>query len=159
MRQYYVPLALKTTTSLMTGEDDGFGADDASRKIARARAAAAGVNIAGKKYHPGLCPKKDAFSPFAWYGDEMEVKRKAEALGRNVHGSIEHHTPVRDADLAANERPYRVARRLVKPEVDAENRNNFGGKATKKQIAALYQKYQDKHSGNPMPAGDVKLTK
>jgi hypothetical protein len=157
LRRVFLPPALKTTTRFMSGSNDGFGNDNFSRQIALARACIAGINVSGKKFHPGLCPKGDAFSPYAWYGDEVEAKQKALALGRSVEGSINATAPIRDEDLAAMERPYRVAPHVVADDVQHEIDTQHGGKATAKKRRELTQKYQDKHSGNPVPIGPVTL--
>ncbi len=158
LRLLISPVAIHgTTTRLMSGSDDGFGNDNVARQIAYAKARAAGVSVSGKKWHPGLCPKGESFSPKAWYRDEAEVKHKAEALGRNVEGSITHQTPIRDKDIQDNEKPYRIAPDLVQGDVLREVVENHGGKATPRLCKTLTEKYRDKHSGSSKPIGKVDL--
>lgn len=156
MKRIITPPALKTTTRFMAGSSDGLS-DDASRKIAYENARAAGINISGKKFHPGLCRRGVMFDPQAWYGNETEAIQKADRLGRNIEGSITHKTSARDSDLASLEEPYRVAPHIVKPYVDAEIEQEHGGKVTAKKRAEITAKHQDKHSGNKKPSGKVKL--
>jgi hypothetical protein len=151
--------SLRTSTTFMSGqhEDDGFGTDDRSRKLARAKAEAMGVNISGKKYHPGLCRKGVPLDPQAWYGDESEVRKKAAAKGCNVHGSIEMETSVPDYLLKKAAQPYQCSRATVQPDVDREVKEVHGGKATKKQRDNLYRKFQAKHSGSRAVVGTPTL--
>jgi len=146
LRRLFTPCSLKTTTRFMSGSSDGLP-DDASRRIAYAKAREAGVSVSGKKFHPGLCRKGMAFDPQAWYGDEVEAKRKALSLGRSVEGSINATGPTFDADLAALEKPYRVARHIVKDDVNREIKQVHGGKVSKEKREELYRHFQDKHSG------------
>ena len=156
LRRVFTPCVLRTTTQFMSGSSDGLP-DDASRRIAYAKASAAGVSVAGKKFHPGLCPKGESYSPKAWYGDAEEVKRKAVALGRSVEGAINVTGPTFDSDLAALERPYRVSRRVVADDVNMEIMAAHGGKVSRAKREELFRKYQDKHSGNQKRPGKVAL--
>ena len=143
------PVVCGTDTQLfLSKSNDGFVGNDLGRKIALAKARQAGVSTAGKMFVPGLCPKGEMYSPKAWCGDKAEVVKKAEALGRNVEGSIQHFTPVRDKDYAKVEAPYRVAPKLVAEDVQEANQQRFGGKATKAQVQTLLEEKIDLHSGN-----------
>lgn len=156
LRKVVTPCALRTTTRFMSGSGDGLP-DDTSRRIAYAKARAAGVNISGKKFHPGLCPKGEPFSPKAWYGDESEVRRKAAALGRGLEGAINAAAPIFDHDLAANEKPYRIATHLVREDVDREIAECHGGKVTPEKRREITERHRDKHSGNQPRKGKVSL--
>lgn len=148
MRKLISIPALRTTTTFMAGSDDGFGNDNRGRKIALAKARKAGVNVSGKKFHPGLARRGIQYDPNAWYGSESEVRAKAEAKGCNLTGSITHTTGVRDSDYAKAEAPYRVSAATVAPEVELEVKRRHGGKATKEQVRKLYEEKIDLHSGN-----------
>lgn len=156
-RMFGCPHIQGTDTILMSGSDDGFGNDNASRQMAIAKARTAGVSVAGMKYCPGLCRKGVRFDPEAWYKDAADVKRKAQSLGRCVEGSITVESPIRDSDLATQEKPYRVARHVVKEDVDREIDQQHGGKVSKEKREELYVKYQDKHSGSKAKPGKVDL--
>lgn len=151
LKKVFSLATLRTDTQFLAGShnDDGFGRDDWSRRQARAKAALAGVNIAGKKFHPGLCRPGELFDPYAWYDSKAEVVRKAEAQGKCVHGAIEHESPIRDADLKANEEPYRVSPDCVQTEVDQEIKQVHGGTVTPKQRREIVEKFVDIHSGRP----------
>lgn len=156
MRKVFSVPSLRTTTNFMAGLDDGLP-DERSRKLAHQKARAAGVNISGAKFHPGLCRRGVPFDPQAWYRDEAEVKQKVERLGRCVEGSVNHRSSIRDCDLAAVDRPYRVADEVVKPEVDLEIKEVYGGKVTPQKRKELTEKYVEQHSGLAAPSGPVNL--
>lgn len=144
-----VPTILGTDTQLfLSRSDDGFGNDHESRKIAKAKADAAGVVTSGKTFVPGLCRRGVPFDPMAWVSDKSEVVKKAEKLGRNVVGSIQHKTPIRDEHIANLEKPYRVSRDAVKEEVAEAIEQRHGGTATAAQTDSLFEEMVDKHSGN-----------
>jgi hypothetical protein len=148
-KQISVPMVIGTDTQMFLSKtDDGFGGDDMSRKIAKQKAAAAGVSTVGKTFVPGLCRHKVPYDPGAWVNDKAEVVKKAEKLGRNVEGGIKHFTPVRDADYAKVEAPYRVSPKVVAPEVAATVKQRFGPKATKQQVAKVFEEKIALHSGN-----------
>jgi putative FmdB family regulatory protein len=157
VKKFSIPI-LKTDTAFMAGShiDDGLP-DDASRKIAYAKARAAGVNVSGKRFQPGLCPTGDMFSPKAWCGDRAEIKRKAEELGRDVDGAVTHRSSIRDEHYAKLEKPYRVAPHVVMPYVEKEIKEVHGGKVDAKTKRDIIEKHRDRHSGSPRPAGNVKL--
>jgi hypothetical protein len=156
-RVFGCPHIQGTDTLLLQGTDDGFGPDNASRQMALAKAQAAGISVSGMKFHPGLCRRGVRFDPQAWYRDGADVKRKARQLGRCVEGAVNVTSPIFESDLAAQEKPYRVARHVVKEDVDREVAQCHGGKMTKAKREELYHKYVDKHSGSPAPKGKVKL--
>jgi hypothetical protein len=140
-------------TQLMGGLDDGFGNDNTSRQIALAKARAAGVSTTGMKFNYGLCPKGEPFSPKAWYRDGAEARRKVRELGRCANGAINVSSPLSDADIADNEKPYRVSRSVVKEDVDREIAQCHGGMVSAGKKEELYSKYQDKHSGSKSTKG------
>ena len=138
--------------------DDGFGNDERSRRIARARAEAAGVNVNGMRFHPGLCRKGVPYDPInGWYSSRADVIRKAEAKGCNVFGCIEHTTPIRDKDLAALERPYRPAASVVARDAERIVAEKYGPNATKAQVENTVEELRDRHAGNAEVKGKVSL--
>jgi len=154
-----VPARLNTDTDFMAGAgvaSDGLP-DQQSRKIAYAKAKKAGVNISGKRWHPGLCRRGVTFDPEAWYGDRAEVIQKADRLGRCVEGSINHVSPIRDEHLAKAEAPYRPSASAVQPEVNREIQQEHGGRATREKRRELTEKYRDRYAGTPAPSGPVNL--
>jgi len=103
---------IKTDTTFLANRGDGFGNDSNSRKLAHAKARAAGVNPTGKVYCPSLCPKGERLSPKAWVNDTADIKRickdnnwSSETLG------------VKAVDKATEPAPYRVADDIVRDEV------------------------------------------
>lgn len=115
---FSVPAAIRMDTRFMAGSDldDGFGNDQRSRKIAYAKARAAGVNPAGKKYCPSLCRKGKPFDPQAWVADTTDVKRICQKNGWGCDGAVK--VPMQHIDEP--EQPYRVADDLVQKHADAE---------------------------------------
>jgi hypothetical protein len=146
-KRFSVP-TLRTDTQFMAGAGvacDGLH-DPMSRRMAYAKAKAAGVNIAGKKFHPGLCRRGVPFDPQAWYGDRSEVVRKADAMGRCVEGDINHTSAVRDEDYARVEAPYRCSAQAVRDEVNAEIRQAHGGKVSRKKRREITERLRDTHT-------------
>jgi len=152
---------LKTDTEFMAGShnDDGLPGDWA-RGEAYGKAKAAGVNIQGKKFHPGLCRRGKSFDPEAWYGGRDEVIQKTEALGRCVEGTVNHVSPIRDKDLKAAEAPYRVAADIVAPKAQEIINNQHGGVVSAEKRTQIVEELRDKHSGvmdDPGPMTPEKL--
>lgn len=109
------------STFLANHRDDGFGADDASRKIAYARARAAGVNPTGKVYCPSLCPSGERLSPSAWINSKADVKARCRANG---WGSPQ--MGIKPVQIDEAPKPYRVADDIVDGEVARVVRDNDG---------------------------------
>ena len=149
LRKVFSVPALVSDTGFMSGiaSDDGFGKDERGRKMALEKAKAAGVSVAGKRFHPGLCRRGVMFDPQAWYGSRTEVKKKADALGRNVDGCVTHRTPVRDEFYKKAEAPYECSPDLVKEEVKREIKQKHNGQATPSQVRTITERQVAIHSG------------
>lgn len=106
---------IQTDSTFMSGvnEDDGFGTDNRSRMLARAKAKAAGVNPDGKRYCPSLA--KERHDPEAWISGKGDVKRicAKRGLGCETFGI---KAPIDDSP-DPHEKPYRVADQVVDREV------------------------------------------
>ena len=143
------PSVVGTDTQLfLSKSDDGFQNDTMGRRDAIAKARRAGVSTTGKTFVPGLCRRGVVYDPQAWVNDKAEVVKKAEKLGCNVVGSIQHTTPIRDEHIAATEAPYQVSRDVVAGDVAQAITERYGGTATAAQTENLFQEKVEKHSGN-----------
>lgn len=100
--------------------DDGFGSDQRSRRIAHARARAAGVNPNGKRFIPQLCPQGEPFSPKAWVSDTHDVIQRCTIEGWGCDGAVK--VRARPHDTAPP--PYRIADDIVESHVKQEIGNN-----------------------------------
>lgn len=89
----YIGIGLKTGTTFLAGRDDGFGGDNRGRKVAYAKARAAGVNPTGKVFMKQLTRSGVPFDPQAWVSDETDVRRRCRQLGVGCEGSINVKTP------------------------------------------------------------------
>ena len=153
MKQVITPPALQTDTRFMQGShlDDGFGNDERSRRIARAKAAAAGVNVSGMKYSPQLCPLGETLSPKAWYGSRDDVKRRAAEKSCGVDGSV-HYTPPSGVQDNRNplDEPYHVADDIVEKLIERDVIEQTGGKGAMipvKEYRDLKEKTRKRLSG------------
>jgi len=122
------------------GSDDGFGHDNRSRIIARAKARRAGVSTEGKVFMPQLCRKGKPFDPQAWVGDVSDIKRAAAAANVNVKGSIVN---IKQPKMAVEMRPYRVADDIVDRKVQDAIADNYGGKVDDKTYRTLKESVRD----------------
>jgi putative FmdB family regulatory protein len=147
MVQAITPVALFTDTRFMSGSDDGFGNDNHSRKLARQRAAEAGVSVEGMKYHPGLCRKGVSLDPHAWYGSMEEAKQKALSLGRCVEGSINARAPELDCENPLD-KPYRVSDDCVQADVEEVVKRDHGGVVSEAKRREITEALIEKHSGS-----------
>ena len=148
MKQRVVPLPLhKTNTGWMKGCDDGFGPDDRTRKIALAKAKAAGVSTSGKRFIPDLCPQGDFASPMGWVSDLDEVKDRCKQLNLDCQGAVTHKATVYDTPTA-EEKPYRVSPKIVEADVQKVNKEQHGGKMTEPQKDKLRSELTERYSGN-----------
>lgn len=111
----YPAPCLHTSTTFMANRDDGFGADDISRKMAHDKAEAAGVSVTGKTYMSQLCPKGDRLSPKAWISDKDDAKRICEDNG---WGCDELGTKMPAYEGPGPDEPYKVDEQIVRDEVD-----------------------------------------
>jgi hypothetical protein len=146
MQQRITAVALKTDTRLMAGSDDGFGADDTTRRKARQKASNAGVNISGKRFCAGLCRTGHPLDPYAWYGDKAELVRKTQALGRGASGRVE--VKPRPVDVPNPlDLPYRTAPSNVAKELDTVIQQQYGGRVSSEKRAELQEELIVKHSG------------
>lgn len=103
---------IQSETTFLANRDDGFGNDNRSRRVAMARAKAAGVSTAGKLYCPGLCPPGESLSPKAWITDKADARR----ICRENNWSSET-LGVKSDRIETEPKPYRVADDLVADEV------------------------------------------
>lgn len=108
--------SLQTSTTFMANRDDGFGEDDISRKVAHAKAEAAGVSVTGKTYMSQLCPTGDRLSPKAWISDKDDAKRICEANGWECD-ELGTKMPAYDKPHP-DEGPYKIDEQIVRDEVD-----------------------------------------
>lgn len=134
---------VSTDTTFMAGShvDDGFGTNEWSRKQARAKAKAAGVDINGARYCPQLCPQGESLSPKAWVRGKADVKRRCQELGVGCEGSVKVPEPSHEF---AEPKPYRVADSIVNDRVQREIE---GKHFSKKEIADLREKTAKRLSG------------
>lgn len=142
-KQFPCP-AVHTDKTFMSnsGEMDGLP-DPRSRKIARAKARAAGVNIQGKRFSSGLCRTGNALDPYAWVGSKAEVKKKCEQQG---WGCEEFGVKQREREEAPG--PYRVAEDIVQKEVADIVTEQHGGHVTSQQRQDLVEATQTRLVGH-----------
>jgi hypothetical protein len=108
---------LSTDTTFLLG-GDGFGADDATRRLAYQQAKAAGINPEGKRYSPQLARKglrwKD---PEAWVSSKDDVRRVCESRGLGCEGAVT--VKAREPEQGIDDVPYSVAPDIVERNVNA----------------------------------------
>jgi len=110
---------LHTDAEFIRSDDDGFGTDETTRRIAHAQAQAAGISTAGKKYSPQLARGGLKFKdPLAWYGCPEDVRRAVQARGLGVEFSSTLAADVPCPGRTEEPAPYRVADDLVEARVD-----------------------------------------
>lgn len=112
----YPAPCLHTSTTFMANRDDGFGADERHRKIAHAKAEAAGVSTTGKTYMSQLCPKGEPLSPKAWISDKDDAKRICEDNGWGCE-ELGTTMPAYEGP-GPDDEPYKIDEQIVKDEVD-----------------------------------------
>lgn len=142
---FAVPAVLNTDSQFMRGSDDGFGTDDRSRKLAYAKARAAGVNPTGKRFMPNMVPLGDEpFSPKGWVSDRHDVLQRCTEEGWDCDGAVK--VRARSHDTAPQ--PYRIADDIVESHVEQE----IGGNAVSpKERTELSHKVRERL----MPTGGV----
>lgn len=150
MRHVFGVPAIKTPSMFYGGRrDDGFGNDDFRRRIAYARARAAGVNPTGKIYCPGLARPKCPNDPMAWVSQmdaEAEIRRRCRELNYGAEGDIE--VKQREPEADPLEKPYRVADDILEREVSEIVAKEHGGKIGRKKRADLVEATAERLSGN-----------
>lgn len=133
---------LQTDTTFLRGSEDGYGTDQRGRKTAHAKARAAGVNISGMRYCPGLAT--EMHDPKAWVGSRSDVKRIAEARGLGIEGTV----TVRAPEVEHIEKPYEVANNLVEREVDRIVREEAQGDVSVKERCDLKEQTKVRLKGS-----------
>jgi len=128
LKKIFSRIALFTETryfaELRRRTGDGFGADDVSRKRAKAAAERAGVSTEGKVFFPHLCKEGEQFSPTAWVGDSTDMRNAAIAAGVGIKSNVVNVPGVEKTTI---EEPYRVANDIVERETQKVVDDNFGG--------------------------------
>jgi predicted nucleic acid-binding Zn ribbon protein len=136
---------LVTDTTFMIGShvNDGFGGDERTRKLARARAKELGVSVAGKRFCPGLVDSEgnDPYDPRAWVSSRADVQNRCVEKGWGCKGSI-NVTP-RKSDTEPE--PYQCNPNFVEEEI-AEIQDEHGPLSAK-ETAELRENLTAKFSG------------
>ena len=132
---------LHTDTTFLANRDDGFGSDSASRKLAKAKAKAAGVSTSGMVYCPSLCPPGESLSPKAWIGGKADIKR---ICRKNNWSSAD--LGIKADKIDAEPKPYRVADDLVNNEVERIV-DRQGGGASPKERTKLSREARERLAG------------
>ena len=135
------------TGFLKNGSENDGCSDPMQRMRLRANAQAAGVNIAGGVFVPGLCRRGVQEDPEAVVHSLGEAVQKTEQLGRCMEGAVEYRSSVRDSDLAKIEAPYRCNADMVKQEVQQEVKEVHGGRVTRRKLRDITEKHVMAHSG------------
>ncbi len=117
--------------------------DPRSRKLALAKARAAGVNVQGKRFSPGMCRTGNALDSYAWVGSRAEVKKKCEQQG---WGCEEFGVKQREREEAPG--PYQVADDIVQKEVTDIVAEQHGGHVTPQQRQDLVEATQTRLVGH-----------
>lgn len=138
-RSTVVPVvAIQTDTTFMLGShiDDGLNAQNRAHHLARARAA--GVSTAGKRFIPQMVPEGDYGSPEAWVGGRQDVKDHCERTGDGCEGGIGMTVPAREQPPEP-EMPA-VAPDIVNEEVVRIVREEAGGTLPTRELRDLKEK-------------------
>lgn len=136
--------ALKTDATFMRGShvDDGFGNDEASRRIAYQKAAAAGMTPSGR-YMSQLADELG--DPKAWVNTRDEVKHICEQRGYSCTGAVDVKAREPDGPDPFDE-PYMVADDIVEEAVKKELGDETVGQQERDD---LWHKTREKFSGRP----------
>ena len=138
---------LQTDTSLHLG--DGFE-NDGIRRIAYARARAAGIDPNGKIYMTGLSDDRGYEDPDAWvphYDFRSRVAQVCHDRGHSCDGTVNVKPPELESDPL--DEPYRVDPEAIDWEVDEINEEHHGGQMTEKQKTDLHEELAEKYAGAP----------
>lgn len=133
---------LQTDATFLRGSEDGFGTDKRGRKIARAKARAAGVSVSGKRFCPQLA--STMYDPKAWIGSRDDVKRVALAKGVGVEGTVNVKAP----EVEDVEKPYEVADNLVEREVERIVKDEARGDVSVRERRDLKEKTKVRLKGS-----------
>ena len=136
---------LQTDTSLHLG--DGFESDYV-RRMAYARARAAGINTSGRIYMPSLADGRGHACPYAWVPHSDFRSRVADICRQRGHaceGTVNVKAPEPESDPL--DEPYRPAPDIIEPEVDAINETEHGGQMTEKQKQDKRDELSEKYAG------------
>jgi hypothetical protein len=138
-------LALNTDTTFFAGRGDGFHGDtpasNFTRKMAKRRAEAAGVNITGKHYFPSLADSP--MDPKAWVDSRSDLARLANERGVGIEGAgikVDCPEPPPEED-----KPYEVANDIVAKRV-AETESEVGGLSPRER-GELFMETKERLSG------------
>ncbi len=133
---------LQTDSTFLRGSEDGFGTDARGRKLAYAKAKAAGVNISGMRWCGGLAT--EMYDPKAWVSTRADVKRVAQANGLGIEGTVNVKAP----EVEHIEKPYEVANNLVEREVDRIVREDAQGDVSVRERRDLKEKTKVRLKGS-----------
>lgn len=137
---------LQTDTSLQLG--DGF-ATDYVRRMAYARAKAAGISTAGKIYMPSLADTRGHADPDAWIPHSDFRSRVADVCrerGHSCNGTVNVASPEPESDPLYE--PYRPAPDIIEPEVEQINETEHEGRMTEQQKQNLREELTERYSGD-----------
>ena len=148
--------AIQTNTTLVTGLPDDFDGNLRHRRLAEAKAHAAGVSTAGKRFVGSLCPDGEPFSPRAWVSESDYLgecatlaREQGKGLMRGGSGRTIVKAPANDAP-DPNDAPYCVNKavvdRAVKEEV-TEMVSRGEPLPTPSERIELADKLRDLHNG------------
>ena len=147
---------IQTNATLTRNMPDEFDGNLRQRRVAEAKAHAAGVSTTGKRFVGQLCPKGEFFSPRAWVS-ESDYMGGCKAL------AIQQGKPLNDDGFKATvkapvndkpepgELPYSVNKAIVKRAVKDEIRERVKRgepKPTPKERVELSEKLCEYHSGH-----------
>lgn len=132
-------VAIQTDSTFMSGShiDDGLNAQNRDHHLARARAA--GVSTAGKRFIPQMVPEGDWGSPEAWVGGRQDVKDHCERTGDGCEGGGVGMT------VPAREQPPEPEMPAVAPDIVTEEvvrivREEAGGTLPTRELRDLKEK-------------------
>ena len=137
-----IHVGLGTDTEFMAGvnEDDGFGNVEWMRKLARKKAADAGVNVAGARYCSQLNAPGKSLSPEAWVRNKSDVKRRCKELEVGCNGSVTVQAPEHEIV----KKPYRISEKHLNREMKKLTKDQH---LTPQQTMDLREKTGDRLSG------------
>lgn len=129
---------------------DGFTSDKV-RKVAYARARAAGINPTGKIYMPSLADTRGHSDPDAWVPHSDFRSRVAQVCRQRGH-SCEGTVNVAPRELESDplEEPYQVDPQAIRDEVEQINDEHHGGQMSRKQKQGLHDELAEKYAGAPL---------
>jgi hypothetical protein len=137
-----IPAYLGSDRRIFQGSDDGFGTNEHGRRVAREKAAAAGVDVGGAKYFPTLAEEQG--DPKAWLRDTTDISRRAAAIGADVDfGGRKFSAPRIEVP---DDTPYEVADDIVEKEVQGIVETDHGGSVSKREYDDLFSEVKAKRS-------------